>query len=296
MWVFLTIASALFLGIYDVLKKISVNNNAILPVLLISSLSGSIIFVFPVLFSQAGWIGASSPFYIPGISFHDHLLILIKTAIVISSWILAFLAVKHLPLTIVSPIRSTSPLWTLIGALIIFSEKLSPLQWAGMIVTLGFFFLFSTIGKLEGISIRNNKYLWCIILATLISAVSGLYDKFLLQIVDRMAVQAYFTFYQVLFMAPIVLLLWWPKRKKSPFTFRWSIPLIGVFLLAADFLYFYAVQYPDSLISVITALRRSSVVVAFLAGAVLFMEKNIRRKIIYLAGIMAGIMLLIFGR
>lgn len=296
MWVFLTIASALFLGIYEVMKKISVQENAVLPVLLVSSLFGSFVFVFPVIFSQAGIIDASSLFYVPPVSFREHLLILLKTLIVISSWILAFLAIKHLPLTIVSPIRSTSPLWTLVGAIIIFAERLSPLQWTGMILTLTFFYLFSTAGKLEGITFRNNKYMWFIVFATLISAVSGLYDKFLLKIVDRMAVQAYFTFYQVALFTPIVLTLWWPKRGKMPFSFRWSIPLIGLFLLAADFLYFYAVQYPDSLISVITALRRSSVIIAFLAGAILFREKNIGRKVVFLVGILAGILLLIFGR
>ena len=297
MWVFLSIISAFFLGIYDVMKKISLNGNAVLPVLLVSTLSGAIIFLFPYLLSEFSLLNPNTLFYVPSISIEDHLLIALKTVIVVSSWILSFFALKNLPITIVSPIRSTSPLWTLIGALIIFKESLNYLQLLGILITLAFFYLFSTAGRLEGLSFKNNKYLWFIIFGTLIAAVSGLYDKFLLKRVDRMAVQTFFSFYQLLLMIPIVAFLWWPKRKKyTPFVFRWSIPMIGLFLALADFFYFYALTYPEALISVITALRRASVVVAFIFGAYLFKEKNIKRKAIYLLGILVGVMLLIFGK
>lgn len=297
MWVFLSIISAFFLGIYDVMKKVSLNGNAVLPVLLVSTISGAIIFLVPYLLSVFQVIEQGTLFYVPPISVEEHLLIGLKTVIVVSSWVLSFFALKNLPITIVAPIRSTSPLWTLVGALIIFGEQLNFTQLSGILVTLVFFYLFSTAGKLEGITFRNNKYLWFIIMGTLIASISGLYDKFLLQRVDRMAVQTFFSFYQVVLMAPVVMLFWWPKRHKyTPFTFRWSIPLIGLFLAMADFFYFYALTYPDALISVITALRRASVVVAFAFGAYLFREKNIRKKAYYLIGILAGVMILIFGK
>ena len=296
MWWLLAIVSALFLGIYDVVKKVSVNNNAVLPVLLFSSLSGAILFVPLLIASQTKLISLDNSFFIPSITPKEHAMLFLKSAIVVTSWIFSFFALKHLPLTIVSPVRATGPLWTLIGAIIIFSERLSTYQWIGIIITLTFFYMFSIAGKTEGISFRKNKWILFLILGTLFGAVSGLYDKFLLRHINRMAVQCYFTFYQVVLFVPIVMVIWWPTRKKtSAFIWRWSIPLIGLFLIVADFFYFYALHIPESMISIVSALRRGSVIVAFAFGAYLFKEKNIKTKAVYLLGILVGIGLLIFG-
>ncbi|TLX76500.1 DMT family transporter [Labilibacter sediminis] len=296
MWWLLALVSALFLGIYDVVKKISVNNNAVLPVLLISSLSGAVIFIPLLTLSHLQLISSNHLFYIPGITLLEHAMLFLKSVIVVTSWIFSFFALKHLPLTIVSPIRATGPLWTLIGAIIIFSEQLSMYQWMGIITTLTFFYMFSVAGKTEGISFRKNKWIFFIIMGTLFGAASGLYDKYLLRQINRMAVQCYFTFYQVALFIPIVFFIWWPKRTKyGSFKWRWSIPLIGLFLIIADFFYFYALHIPDSMISIVSALRRGSVIIAFAFGAYLFKEKNIKTKTIYLVGILIGIALLIFG-
>lgn len=298
MWVFLALLSAFLLGIYDVFKKLSVNNNAVLPVLLISSITGAVLVLptiigsvfFPDFFEHIN-------LFIPQISLHEHLLILLKSVIVVSSWIFAFHALKHLPITIVSPIRASGPIWTLIGAILIFQEKLNLIQWSGVAVTLIFFYLLSTAGKLEGINFRKNVWIFCIIAATLLGAASGLYDKFIIRKIDRLAVQAWFSLYQVVVILPAVALFrWWkPKNKRPIFQWRWSIPAIGFFLLVADFAYFYALSYEDSMISIISALRRGGVIVAFATGAILFKETNIRKKGIYLLGILVGILLISLG-
>ena len=298
MWVLLALLSALLLGIYDVFKKMSVNDNAVLVVLLFSSITGAVIFIVPVVGSV--WFPGffqSVYLYVPVISLREHGLIFLKTMLVVSSWILAFHALKHLPITIVSPIRATGPIWTLVGAILIFHESLNLLQWVGTITTLVFFYLLSTAGKSEGIHFRKNVWIFCIIGATLLGAASGLYDKFIIRKIDRLAVQAWFSFYQVAIMLPCVALFRWskPQSKRPRFHWRWSIPAIGLFLLLADFAYFYALSYEDSMISVISALRRGGVLVAFITGAVLFNEKNIRQKGIYLAGILAGILLISLG-
>lgn len=296
MWFYLALLSAFFLGIYDILKKTSLNNNAVLPVLMLSISTSALICVPIILLSKFGIINSHHLLYTPEISKIEHFQIFLKSIIVLSSWIFSFFALKHLPITIVTPIRATGPLWTLIGAILIFSEKLNTLQWLGILVTLLFFYLFSTTGKKEGLKLKSNKWFWFIILATLTGAVSGLYDKHLMQSINRMAVQTWFSIYQVALMVPIILILWWPKRKTStPFTFRWSIPLVGIVLLIADFVYFYALSNPDALISVISSLRRGSVIIAFSIGAILFREKNIKQKSFYLAGIITGIALLLLG-
>ena len=297
MWALLAVASALFLGTYDVFKKLSLNSNAVLPVLFFSTLTSATIFLPLVLISA--WfpdVLNGNILFIPPAPLSQHLFFFLKAVIVTSSWIFAFFAVKHLPLTIVSPIRATGPLWILIGAILVFSEHLTFIQWIGIAVTLIFFYYFSLAGKTEGIHFRTNKWVIFLIIGTLLGSVSGLYDKFLIRNFDKMAVQAWSGIYQVLILLPIVLLLWYPKRhENTPFQWRWSIPMIGLFLVIADFLYFYAISFDGSLISVISALRRSGVIISFALGARLFHEKNVQQKGWLLLGIVAGVMILLFG-
>ncbi|VXD18821.1 EamA family transporter [Marinoscillum sp. 108] len=297
MWLILAFASAFFLGFYDIFKKISLNENAVIPTLFFSTVMASVIMLVLVVVSDMGYLTPDQLMYVPPVSGGDHLRIILKTVIVLSSWIFTFFAMKNLPLTILAPIRSTGPLWTMLGAFVIFSERLNFFQLAGVLVIFVFFYLFSTAGKLEGISFRSNKFIWFLIAGTLLGTCSALYDRYLLRQTDVMAVQAYFTFYQTLLLVPVLLLLWYPGRAKTTtFQWRWSIPFIGIFLLIGDYLYFYSISLPDSLISVISLVRRSNVLIVFLFGAIFYQEKNIRKKGIYLAGILLGLLLLILGR
>jgi len=297
MWVIQGIIAAVFLGLYDVFKKVSVNNNGVLPVLFFT-VHFNVVICIPFL-----WGSRLNPeffqsinFYIPQITPREHWLIFIKSMVVVSSWIFSFFALKHLPITIVAPIRATGPLWTLIGALLIFHEQLNAMQWGGLAIALGFFFMFSTAGKSEGIEFRRNKWVLFIIIGTLLSVSSGLYDKYIIREIDRLSVQVWFSIYQLVIMLVVMLLVWIPNRKKyTPFQWRWAIPLISVALMLSDYLYFYAVSIPDSLISILSALRRGGVVIAFLFGIFLFKEKNIKTKGLYLIGILTGIVLIALG-
>jgi transporter family protein len=298
MWVILALSSALFLGIYEVFKKLSVHKNAVIPVLFISTLTSSLIFLpitvgsnlYPEFFQKI-------QLFVPGINEEQHFLIFLKSLIVVSSWIMAFFAVKNLPITIVAPIRATGPIWTLLGAIVIFSEHLNLQQWAGVVITLFFFYMLSVAGKSEGINFSANKWVFLIMAGTFLGAISGLYDKFLMRRIDRMAVQAWFSFYQVTILLPVLAITRWrlPKTERTHFHWRWSIPMIGVFLVLSDYLYFNSLSYPDSMISIVSSLRRGGVVISFVVGALVFKERNIPMKALYLAGIMIGILLISLG-
>jgi len=297
MWILLGIVSLISLGIYDILKKLALDKNAVLPVLFFATLSSAILFLPSLLLSQFNsQFDQYEHFYIPPQGIRFHVLIVIKTVIVITSWILSFMALKNLPITIVSPIRSTGPIWTLIGAIIIYGESLSALQWLGMVIALLFFYLFSLAGNKEGISFRTNKWIWFIFAATLIGTLSTLYDKFLIEHYNRIAVQAYFSFYQVPIMLLVLAAFWFPKRKKlTPLKWHYAIPFIGIVLVLGDFAYFYALTFDDSMISILSLLRRSSVIISFGVGAFIFKETNKKYKGLVLLGIIAGIYLIILG-
>jgi bacterial/archaeal transporter family protein len=296
MWVILGLFSALFLGFYDIVRKKVLKDNAIIPVLFLASSTCGLLFVPFVIMSHFGLINAGADLYIPPVTPTMHALFFLKSAVVGLSWFFGYYALSNLPITIVTPINSTGPMWTLIGALFIFGERFTAFQWIGIIVVLFFFYIFSLAGKHEGIVFSKNKWIYAVIAGTLLGAVSSLYDKYLFRHYDRMAVQAWYSIYFVPVFLPFVLLIWYPKRKSTS-PFRWSrlIPVIGLALVMSDFLYFYALSEKDSLIAILAVVRRSSVIVSFTAGAIFFSEQNLKRKSIALAGILAGVISIIFG-
>ena len=296
MWIVAGLISAFLLGLYDVSRKYALKDNAVIPVLFLSCLTGAFIFSFPVIFSFFGLIKPDNVLYVPEISLKEHFLFFLKSMIVGSSWFFAYYAIRYLPLTIVVPIRATGPMWTLMGALIIYSEKFNTWQWIGIIIVLTFFYVFSLSGHKEGIDFKRNKWIYFIVIATLLGAISSLYDKYLIRNYDRIAVQAWFSIYMVPVFAPFLFFVWFPKRKsENIFAWKWTIHLIGILLILADFFYFYALSVEDSKIALLSVLRRSSVIISFVFGALIFHEKNIKRKGLALAGILTGVILILLG-
>jgi len=297
MWLLSAFASAIFLGLYDVNKKLGLRENAVLPVLFLNTVLCSLFFLPVLLLSRfAPATLQGSIFYVAPVSLETHGYILLKSVIVLISWGTAYVAIKHLPITLVGPIKALQPSAVLIGALLVFSERLNFYQWLGILVALICFFLYSMAGKKEGVSFWRNKWVWFLFVAVLTGAVSGLYDKFLMNHFDRMAVQVWYTIYQIGMMLPVLLIFWYPKRKtEARFEFRWAIIGIAFFLCLSDFLYFYALSLPGSMISVVSVIRRSGIIVSFLAGALFFHEKNIRIKGFILVGVLIGMFLLYLG-
>jgi drug/metabolite transporter (DMT)-like permease len=163
--------------------------------------------------------------------------------------------------------------------------------------------MLSQSGKREGIDFKHDHWIYMIVGAATLGAVSALYDKFLMAPVseggvglDRMLVQSWYNFYQCLMMLAMLLLLWWPKHKETtPFHWAWSILGVSLFLSTADFLYFYSLSLPSAMISIVSMIRRGSVVVSFLFGALFFQEKNLRAKAFDLALVLLGMVFLYIG-
>ena len=280
MWLLLAFLSAVLLGFYDAFKKESLRDNAVLPVLFLNTVFSSLVFLpFILLSFWAPDVLGGSMFDMPVAGWEEHKYILLKSFIVLSSWIFGYFGMKHLPLTIVGPINATRPVMVLIGALVVFGERLNLYQWVGVWLAVLSFFMLSRSGKKEGIDFKHNKWILFIVLAAVTGAISGLYDKYLMTRLHPMLVQSWYNVYQVFIMCPIILLLWYPQRKTStPFRWEWTIVGISLFLCAADFVYFYALSYEDSMISIVSMVRRGSVVVSFLFGALFFHEKNLKSK------------------
>lgn len=295
MWLSLAFVSALFLGLYDVAKKRAVADNAVAVVLLLTTALSTLLFS-PVIISSLGELGwfSNTIFDYGRQSLQAHGQVMLKACITLSSWGFGYVGIKHLPLTIVGPINATRPVIVLLGALLIFGERLNALQWVGVSLAFVSILLLSRASRKEGINFVRNRYILYVAIAAVLGATSGLYDRYLLREIDPMFVQSWFSLYQALIMGIVVVAMW--LRGALPrFEWRWAIPLITIFLTIADMAYFVALAQGDSMVAVVSMVRRSSVVVSFACGAVLFGEKNLRSKAIDLIFILVGMVFLWLG-
>lgn len=308
MWVILAILSALCLGFYDISKKRSLRDNNVSDVLTISLLISSAILAVPLLLSRCcPEMMSDTLFYVPRVGLTAHLLILLKSCIVLSSWVCAYAAIKYLPISVVSPMQATRPMWTLIGAMLIFGERLNGWQWAGVVCALGSIFAFSLVEHRAGKDdIRTpksqRKYYICLLFAILIGSASGLYDKYMMRRFDHNAVQVYYTFYQALMMGIATLIV---NRKRyfrhttdptaAAFRWTWAIAGISVFLVLSDYVYMLALSDSQSLISVVSTIRRGGTIIPFLYGILVLKEKDPWKKVLCLIGIVIGLLFLAAG-
>jgi drug/metabolite transporter (DMT)-like permease len=295
--------SAALLGCYDSFKKQALRENAVIPVLFLNTLFSSLIFLPFIIMSSTSDILDGGIFHVASGGWEMHKYILLKALIVLSSWILGYFGMKHLPLTIVGPINATRPVMVLVGALLVFGERLNVWQWIGVLLAVASFLLLSRSGKKEGIDFKHDRWIYFVVLSALLGAVSGLYDKYLMAPpenggvgLDRMLVQSWYNIYQCFMMLAMLLLLWWPQRKHTtPFHWHWSIICVSIFLSTADFLYFYALSLPGAMISIVSMVRRGSVIVSFLFGALFFHEHNLKSKALDLALVVLGMLCLYIG-
>ena len=242
-------------------------------------------------------------FYVEPSTWAEHKYIILKACIVLSSWVFGYFAMKHLPITIVGPINATRPVMVLVGAMLVFGERLNVWQWIGVLLAVVSFFLLSRSGKKEGVNFSHNRWIFFLVAAAILGAVSGLYDKYLMASpanggvgLSRMVVQSWYNIYQLCLMGVTMFAIWYPTRKKTtPFKWRWSIILISVFLSIADFVYFYALSLPGAMISIVSMVRRGSVVVSFFCGAMLFKEKNLTSKLVDMLFVILGMLFLYIG-
>ena len=293
MWVIFALFSALGLGFYDVVKKLSLRANNVLLVLLLNTVFSTLL-MSPVL---AGNLMHGS--FGLGDSVRGHLLIIVKAVIVLSSWLLGYFSIKHLPLTIQGPVNATRPVLVLLGALLIFGERLNALQWCGILLGFASLYLVSRIGAREGFSIRSSRWLWMAGGATMLGAVSALYDKYLLGLYRPLEVQAWYSLYQCIIMSTAIVVM----RRMHPeaagvataFTWRWTIPCISLFLTLADLAYFYSLSLDGAMISIVSMIRRGSVLVSFAYGVIVLNERNVRAKLADLSILLISLILLVLG-
>lgn len=280
MWLWFSVCSAILLGFYDVTKKQALKRNSVLWILLCTS-AITAVFLSPAL--TAGTL-------------EGHLMMVVKAMIVSSSWISGLIALKMLPLTTVSTIKASRPMFVVVFSIILFGERLNLWQWIGVILVIAALYFLGRSSKKEGINFKDNKGIGWMLISVLTGSASALYDKHILHSLEPLFVQSWGNIYITLLLALLIIIQHFSKKgERQKFRWDWRLLLIAVLITISDALYFYAVKEDGALLAVISMIRRSSVVITFLFGALVFKEHNVRDKAIDLAILMGGIAILLFA-
>ena len=313
MWTVLAVCSAFLLGLYDAAKKQALKKNGVLAVLLVAT-ALSTLFLAP--FLRLG----------PG---EDHLKLALKAVLVTASWVSGMVGLKLLPLTTVSMLKGSRPLFVVLFSIVLYGEVLSWAQWAGVIIVLAALYLLGRTSRGDAsVRVRKTGFIWMGV-SIVTGVLSALYDKRIMSGMEPLFVQSWTNLYITVLLGLICILFRViparnasagsedsatsilaslrlsnaepsspsPAKLRTGSTFQWdwTLLLVAVLITGADALYFFALKQPDALLSVISVIRRASVIVAFLCGAIFFKEGNIRAKAMNLLLMASGVALLLLG-
>ena len=274
----MALASAVLLGVYDVAKKSALKRNGVYFILLLAT-ALSALFVSPFLTLGNG---------------PDHLRLIFKAVLVTASWVSGMIALQLLPITTVSTFKTSRPMFVVLFSILLFGERLNWQQWLGVTAVLLSLWLLSVNSEREGISFKGNKGFWALVVSIFTGVASALWDKHIMSGMQPLFVQSWTNIYITLLLA-LIMLLRRCKGISEPVRWDWTIVLIALLITGADMLYFFSLKEDGALLSVISLIRRSSVIITFALGAALFKEKRIAQKAGVLLLMLAGVTVLMVG-
>lgn len=285
MWILLAILSAVMLGMYDVAKKQALRRNGVLDVLLAAT-ALSTLFV--------------SPFFRIGPP-EDHIRLMLKAVLVTLSWVSGMRGLKLLPLTTVSTIKGSRPVFVVLFSVLLLGEKLAPLQWAGVLTVISALFLLGRTGRDDApVQARRSGFFWMGV-SVLSGVASALYDKHIMTAMEPLFVQSWTNLYitALLFLLILIRRCAGVREAKTGlftgFRWDWTLLLVALLITGADALYFFSLKVPGAMLSIISVIRRASVLVTFACGALLFREKGLKAKTFNMLLLAAGVVMLLAG-
>ena len=304
MWIELAIASALLLGAYDFFKKIALNKNSVLMVLTVTTALSALL-TLP--FLVTGYEPYAAENFVP---WQEEWKLLLKALLVTISWLSGLAALKYLPLTTAGTLKAMRPVLVVLLSVLFLGERLNGWQTVGVLAAFVAFFMLSSASSREGIRFTRSKGVWYMAVSVLSGVLSALWDKLIMRSMPPVYVLSHTNLYIALLMVVLFLALrHWARRSASgtgeagllvqeasqPFVSDVNLLLISLFISAADFFYFLALNQEGALLSIISITRRLSVVITFVLGAVFLRERNIGRKALALGILLTAILLILFG-
>lgn len=290
-WALYGISAGLILGLYDIFTKHAMTNNGVFAIVLWSSAFGAL-----------SWIVAGAAFSMSGTdaniwhtSVVEQLWLVPKGIMMTLSWMLAYFAVRELSISFAGAVRASGPVLTFIGGLMVFGETLTWLQSLALGLSTVAYYIFAVVRRREGMTIHSARALLFMLGATLLSSLTTVYDKVLVQNLSLkvLPLQLYSALHRFVLSAIIAYVANLLTSRRQPLQWGWSVPLVGVAWVGAELAHFAAISDPDAQVAQLAIFRRASLVVAFAYSAVVFQETNIVAKSAMIALLILSIVFLV---
>lgn len=275
MWIFLALAYGVLRGVRECMKKMALKKSGLMEILFFYMLVG-FVFTLPDI-KDALALPVSSIFWI-----------FVKSAIVSVGFILSFMAIKMMPVSLYSVVTLAQMVFTTIFSVIFLKEDFGINNLIGLLLVIAGIVMVNIKKDDENGGKFKVVALLMAITYCFLNAISATMDKVLMQNMSSGQLQFWFMFFSVVFYGIIILV----KREKiSVKTLKnnlW-IPLMGILLMVGDRALFEANGHPNSKVIIITLLQQTSVIVSIIIGRIAFKEKNIIYKLVCSCIVISGI-------
>lgn len=280
MWILLVLFYGLMKGARDVIKKLALRKNSFIEVLIVYT-GLSFLMVIPT--AQDAFLMDSH--FFPYVAF--------KSFIIFVAWICSFKAIGKLPVSVVGILDLSRVLFATMLGVVVLNEVMKPVQYIGLLLVCGglislkFITSSPTKSNSENISII---YVIMALVSSILNALSGLMDKMLLS--DDIT-SSQLQFWYMLFILIYYIIYVVVTRSKISLTVLKNgwVWMLSILFVLADRALFIANSNPASRVTVMTLIKQSGVIVTIICGKLIFKEKNISKKLICAAIIIAGIMI-----
>lgn len=267
-------------GVREICKKKALEKNTVIEVLLVYTFF-SLVMVAPQAPAAMGLTPA------------QYFRVAVKAFVIFVAWIASFKAIRRLPLSIYGILDLSRVIFTTLLGIFVLGEKMTAGKTVGLVlVSTGLLFLkFNPAGNKDMAGTKNQGggriFIFLAFLSCVLNAVSGLMDKILMQEMTSTQLQFWyilfmFVYYGIYALATKTRIDWRIIRN----VWVW---LLAVLLVVMDKALFIANGMEGSQITVMTLIKQAGVIVAIVAGKLVFKEKNILHKLVCAAIIMAGI-------
>lgn len=288
----LFLIAGIFLGTWDILKKIALKDEDVTSVLTAYSILSFVLVCYEM--KNAVLIDGGTI-----------LLLGLKSLIIYVGWHLMFLAIQNLPISVITPFNTVTPLFSIILGILVLGEVLKPMQWVGIAIMFIAYYFISKVGKVEVTHIFRNKYFYYMVIGSIFNAITSLIDKIAIgQVTATITaqgldgdltssiVQVWFLFFMMIFYGITYLGRKYVKKENLKLKWNWSILGMSICIILADRIYFAGLNMPNTPISIAMPLRSISIVVSVLIGGLIFKEPNLKKKVLCTGILILGILML----
>ena len=245
-------------------------------------------------------------------------LFLLKSVIVYALWVFELLAFKNYFMSSLQPISAIRVVISFVLSLIVFSEPVIWWRFIGVAIIFCGLILLNEFDRrqlnkdLEGSANlqqeqsqlmlqterkkRRLKAIIFFVISCVLNEISALLDKFYMDEYLPGQMQFWFLLFVSLFAWAGFLFLCLKQKKwlicKKDWG-NWFIYVCGIILVIADRLLFTALTYPDVLVSGVSIIKQLTTIVTVIFGGLLYKEPNLKYKLIFLAIMLVGIVIVL---